>query len=146
MTICPYGTLEHFQALDEPEGTVPAMPGVRAAAGGEAPVHPRREGHAMLCDDRLEVRLPSEDKSIVEEKAREEGVSVSTIIRRAIRAVTGQRPPLTLEQAQHMVMLRRHLNAIEDSLNRLGLSAAALASVQADLALARKGVQSLLGR
>ena len=101
----------------------------------------------MLCDDRLEVRLPSENNSIVEEKAaREEGVSVSSIIRRAIRAVTGQRPPLTLQQAQHMVMLRRRLNAIEDSLTRLGLSAAELASVQADLARARKGVQSLLGR
>lgn len=100
----------------------------------------------MLCDDRLEVRIPSEEKSVVEEKAREEGVSVSTIIRRAIRTITGQRPPLSLEQAQHMVILRRHLNAIEDSLNRLGLGAAELASVQADLARARKGVQSLLGR
>ena len=122
------------------------MPGVRATAGGEAPVHPRREAKSMLCDDRLEVRIPSDEKSVVEERAREEGVSVSTIIRRAIRAITGQRPPLTLEQAHHMVMLRRHLSAIEDSLNRLGLSAAELASVQSDLARARKGVQSLLGR
>jgi Ribbon-helix-helix protein, copG family len=122
------------------------MPGVRATAGGKAPVHPRREGHNMLCDDRLEVRIPSDEKSVVEERAREEGVSVSTIIRRAIRAITGQRPPLTLEQAQHMVLLRRHLNAIEDGLNRLGLSAAELAPVRSDLARARRGVQSLLGR
>ena len=86
-------------------------------------------------DKRLELRLPAEDKTAVERAAKEQGISVSTLMRSALRSHLKRHEPLSSGDAIAVAALRRRINAIEA---RYGCNV--------DLAQARSDAQTLLGR
>lgn len=87
------------------------------------------------CNKRLELRLPADDKTAVERAAQERDVSVSALIRTALRAHLKRPQPLSSDDAHAVAALRRRINAIE---SRHGHSD--------DLAQARADAQTLLRR
>lgn len=86
-------------------------------------------------DERMELRLPSADKAAAEHAARERGISVSALIRNALRSHLKRPQPLSSDDAHAVASLRRRINAIE---LRHGCTA--------DLVQARADAQTLLGR
>lgn len=87
------------------------------------------------CDSRLEIRLPSREKSVAEHAADERGITVSELIRRSLRGHLGMQEPLSVEDRITIAALRRRINAIE---SRYGRSD--------DLAQARADAQTMLSR
>lgn len=86
-------------------------------------------------DVRLELRLPADDKSAVERAAQQRGISVSALIRGALRFHLKRPQPLSSDDAYAVAALRRRINAIEAHHGRTD-----------DLAQARADAQMLLGR
>lgn len=87
------------------------------------------------CDSRLEIRLPSREKSAAEHAADEKGITVSELIRRSLRGHLGMQEPLSVEDRITIAALRRRINAIEARYGRSD-----------DLAQARADAQTMLGR
>lgn len=92
------------------------------------------------CDKRLELRLPAREKNTLLRAAEEQGITVSALIRRAVRGHLAMPEPLAEEDAITVAALRRRINQIEA---RIGSGDARLA---ADLGQARRDAQALLGR
>lgn len=69
------------------------------------------------CDKRLEMRLSERDKEAAEAMAEGRGITVSELIRRALRAYAGQVEPLTAEGRACIAALRRRVNALETRLD-----------------------------
>ena len=65
------------------------------------------------CDKRLEMRLPEMEKAAVEHMAADQGITVSELIRRALRTYAGRPEPLTKEGSACVAALRRRVNALE---------------------------------
>ena len=86
-------------------------------------------------DKRLELRLPAEDKDAVERAAQERGISVSVLIRSALRLHLKRPRPLSCDDAHAVASLRRRINSIEARHGRTG-----------DRMQARTDAQTLLGR
>ncbi|MBN9334511.1 CopG family transcriptional regulator [Devosia sp.] len=86
-------------------------------------------------DVRLELRLPANDKSAVERAAQERGISVSALIRSALRSHLKRPHSLSPDDAYAVASLRRRINSIEARNGRTD-----------DLAQARADAQKLLGR
>ncbi|MFD1941450.1 hypothetical protein [Paradevosia shaoguanensis] len=99
----------------------------------------------MDCNRRLELRLPDREKAVLHDYAKAQGVPVSTIVRRGIRAMTGMREPLNETQMLEVVALRKRISAIEARVNA-ALSGSVAADALADLSMARKDAQTALGR
>ena len=93
------------------------------------------------CDKRFEMRLPEQEKHTAETMAQKRGITVSELLRRALRAYAGLPEPLGEEDRIAVAALRRRVNAIED---RLG--GTANAAITADLGQARADAQALLAR
>ena len=108
-------------------------------------MHPEGRGNAMGCNSRLELRIPDAEKAVLCDYAKARGVPVSNIVRRDIRAVTGQREPLTEAQALEVVALRKRISAIEARVNA-SLSGPMAVQTLADLSRARHDAQAALGR
>lgn len=86
-------------------------------------------------DMRMELRLPAEDKAAAERAARERGISVSALIRSALRSHLNRPQPLSCDDAYAVASLRRRINAIESRHGRTD-----------DLAQVRADAQTLLRR
>ena len=86
-------------------------------------------------DKRMELRLPAEDKAAAERAAQERGISVSALMRSALRLHLKRREPLSADDAHAVAALRRRINAIEA---RYGSAD--------DLAQARADAKTMLGR
>ncbi|WP_108460655.1 ribbon-helix-helix protein, CopG family [Devosia naphthalenivorans] len=86
-------------------------------------------------DVRMELRLPAEDKAAAERVAKERGISVSALIRSALRSHLKRPQPLSSDDAHAVASLRRRINAIEARHGRTD-----------DLVQTRADVQMLLGR
>ncbi|MBF0677896.1 MAG: ribbon-helix-helix protein, CopG family [Devosia sp.] len=86
-------------------------------------------------DKRIELRLPAEDKAAAERAAQERGISVSALIRSALRSHLKRPQPLSSDDAHAVASLRRRINSIEARHGRTD-----------DLAQARADAQMLLGR
>ncbi|WP_407065647.1 ribbon-helix-helix protein, CopG family [Devosia sp.] len=93
------------------------------------------------CDKRFEMRLPHGEKHTAEAMAQRQGITVSELLRRALRAYAGLPEPLGENDRISVAALRRRINAIE---GRLGF--AVDAGTAADLGQARADAQALLGR
>lgn len=93
------------------------------------------------CDKRFEMRLPAREKDAAEALAQTKCITVSELLRRALRAYAQIPEPLGEEDRVSVANLRRRINAIENRLN-----AAPTAGIAADLAKARADAQALLGR
>lgn len=100
----------------------------------------------MSVDDRIEVRISSDEKAILSQRAEAEGVTLSTLLRRGIRSVLGRPVRLEGEDALEVVALRRRVNAIAARLDELGGGRVEVASLQQDLAQVHVDAQALLGR
>jgi metal-responsive CopG/Arc/MetJ family transcriptional regulator len=87
------------------------------------------------CDKRLEIRLPTREKSAVEEAADKRAITVSELMRRALRSYLAMKQPLSTDDRIAVATLRRHINAIEATYG----SSDALVQARAD-------VQAMLGR
>lgn len=86
-------------------------------------------------DVRMELRLPAEDKAAAERAAKERGISVSGLIRSALRSHLKRPQPLASDDAYAVASLRRRINSIEARMGRSD-----------DLAQARADAHKLLGR
>lgn len=93
------------------------------------------------CDKRLEMRIPDREKSAAEALAESRGITLSELIRRALRAYAGQAEPLSAEGRASVAALRRRVNALE---TRLGHGDGV--GVAAGLRQARDDAQALLRR
>lgn len=93
------------------------------------------------CDKRFEMRLPAREKNTAEAIAQAKGITVSELLRRALRAYTNMPEPLTEEGRICVAALRRHINQIEARIGAGGDTGLA-----ADIAEARNDAQALLGR
>lgn len=93
------------------------------------------------CDTRFEMRLPEREKHAAEIMAQDRGITVSELLRRALRAYAALPEPLDEEGRMSVAALRRRINAIED---RIGTGADS--TITADLGQARADAQTLLGR
>ena len=87
------------------------------------------------CDKRLEIRLPSREKSAAEHAADVKGITVSELIRRSLRGHLGMQEPFSVEDRITISTLRRRINEIEARFGRSD-----------DLAQARADAQTMLGR
>jgi predicted DNA-binding protein len=94
-----------------------------------------------LCDRRLEMRLPSAERSRLDQAAQERGITNSELLRRALRAYLGMAERLSPEDALAVTALRRRINEIEARIDQGGYAGA-----KGDLAKARVDAQALLGR
>lgn len=83
----------------------------------------------------MELRLPAEDKAAAELAAQERGISVSALIRSALRSHLRRPQPLSSDDAYAIAILRRRINSIEARHGRTD-----------DLMQARADAQTLLGR
>ena len=83
----------------------------------------------------MELRLPADDKAAAERAAKERGISVSALIRSALRSHLKRPLPLSSDDAYAVASLRRRINAIEARHGRAD-----------DLAQARADARTLLGR
>lgn len=86
-------------------------------------------------DKRMELRLPAADKAAAEHAALERGISVSALIRSALRSHLKRPQPFASNDAHAVASLRRRINAIESRHGRTD-----------DLVQARVDAQKLLGR
>ncbi|MBJ6987271.1 hypothetical protein [Devosia sp. MC521] len=93
------------------------------------------------CNKRFEMRLPEWEKHTAETMAQSRGITVSELLRRALRAHAGLPEPLGEEDRNSIVALRRRINAIESR-----LEAGDVAEIAADLMQARADAQALLRR
>lgn len=93
------------------------------------------------CDMRLELRLPAREKTTLMRAAEAQGVTVSALIRRAVRGHLSMPEPVSQEDAITIAGLRRRINQIEARIG--GGHYAGLAS---DLGQVRQDAQALLGR
>lgn len=93
------------------------------------------------CDKRFEMRLPAEEKHAAETMALNKGVTVSELLRRALRAYVNLPEPLGEEDRLSVAALRRRINHIESRLD-----AGDVAGIAADLMQARADTRMLLGR
>ncbi len=100
----------------------------------------------MLCDDRLEVRVAAADKAALALRARSEGLTISTLLRRGLRVALDRPVRLEGEDALEVVVLRRRINSIADRLDAIGRRVPEVAAIRADLAQAHADAQVLLGR
>jgi hypothetical protein len=83
----------------------------------------------------MELRLPASDKATAERAAQERGISVSALIRSALRSHLRRPQPLSSDEAHAVASLRRRINAIESRHGRTD-----------DVVQARADAQLLLGR
>jgi predicted DNA-binding protein len=105
-------------------------------------VHPESDEVDMRsCDKRLEMRLPSVERNRLSQAAQERSITVSELMRRALRSYLGMVEPLSPEDAMAVAALRRRINAIETRIDQGGYAGA-----MGDLAKARLDAQALLGR
>lgn len=86
-------------------------------------------------DKRMELRLPAEDRAAAEHAAKDRGISVSALIRSALRSHLKRPQPLSSDDAYAVASLRRRINSIEARHGRTD-----------DLVQARVDAQMLLGR
>ena len=103
--------------------------------------HDRTRWIMRTCDKRLEVRIPEREKSAAEAMADSKGVTVSELMRRALRSYTGLPEPLDEAESTCVAGLRRRINVLEARLN-----GGDGVGVDAGLAQARADAQALLGR
>jgi len=94
------------------------------------------------CDKRLEMRLPSTERNRLDQAAQERSITVSELMRRALRSYLGMAEPLSPDDALAVAALRRRINAVEARIDQGGGYAGAMG----DLAKARLDAQALLGR
>lgn len=93
------------------------------------------------CDKRFEMRLPEREKRAAEAMAQNRGVTVSELLRRALRAYAAIPEPLGKDDRLSVAALRRRINAIEHRLEEGGSS-----GIAADLVQARADATALLGQ
>ena len=93
------------------------------------------------CDKRFEMRLSAEEKIAAETMALNKGVTVSELLRRALRAYAKLPEPLGEEDRITVAALRRHINRLETRLD-----AGDVVGIAADLMQARADARALLGR
>lgn len=93
------------------------------------------------CDKRFEMRLPEREKNAAEAMAERQGVTVSELLRRALRAYANLPEPLGEEDRISVASLRRRINLIE-----CRIDVGDVAGIAADLKQARTDAQALLGR
>ena len=93
------------------------------------------------CDKRFEMRLPTREKDAAETMAQTKGITVSELLRRALRAYAGLPEPLGDEDRISVAGLRRRINAIESR-----VEAGNIAGIAADLMQARTEAKTLLAR
>jgi hypothetical protein len=93
------------------------------------------------CDKRFEMRLPEQEKRAAEIMAQTKGITVSELLRRALRAYAVMPESLGRGDRLSVAALRRRINAIESR-----LEASTNAGVAADLVQARAHAQALLRR
>jgi hypothetical protein len=99
----------------------------------------------MAVDDRIELRIAAGDKAALSQRAEDEGVTLSTLLRRGIRLVLGRPVRLEGEDALEVVALRRRVNAIAARLDELGEGGAEVMTLRRDIAQVHTA-QALLGR
>lgn len=118
------------------------MSAARTVGQGRGPVHLQDKRWTMRkCDKRLEMRLPEREKEATEAMAEGRGITVSELIRRALKAYAGQAEPLSAEGRACIAALRRRVNALEARLgNGDGVD------VAVGLRQAHDDAQALLGR
>ncbi|OAM79646.1 CopG family transcriptional regulator [Devosia elaeis] len=87
------------------------------------------------------MRLPEQEKYAAETMAESRGVTVSELIRRALRAYGGLPQPLNEENRSCVAALRHRVNALEAQ-----LESGDLMGVAAGLRQAHEDAQALLGR
>lgn len=100
----------------------------------------------MAVDDRIELRITSHDKNALMQRAQCEGVSLSKLLRRSIRAILGHPVQLRGESALEVLALRRRVNAILARLDELGRTEPEVRAIRRDLVQLHADAQSLLGR
>lgn len=93
------------------------------------------------CDRRFEMRLPEQEKRAAETMAQTKGITVSELLRRALRAYAAMPESLGSGDRSSVAALRRRINAIESR-----LEAGANVGIAADLGQARADAQALLRR
>lgn len=93
------------------------------------------------CDKRFEMRLPKQEKRAAETMAQTKGITVSELLRRALRAYAAMPEPLGKDDRLSVAALRRRINAIESR-----LEASTNSGIVADLGQARADAGALLSR
>lgn len=94
-----------------------------------------------LCDKRFEMRLPAREKNAAESYAAERGITVSELLRRALRVYLDIPEPLAVEARQCVADLRRRINEMEARAIKGGD-----ATLGTDIARARDDTAALMGR
>ena len=93
------------------------------------------------CNKRFEMRLPAREKNAAEGLAQDKGITVSELMRRALRAYAQRPEPLTDQGRMDVAALRRRINQIE---SRAGVGGGN--GLAADIAQARQDAQALMSR
>jgi len=118
------------------------MSPVRRQLGrGQGPRAPRKEDRMRRCDKRFEMRLPAQEKATAEAMALVKGITVSELLRCALRAYANMPEPLTEEDRIAVASLRRRINQIEARTDAVGKT-----EFVADIAQARGDAQALPAR
>ncbi len=106
----------------------------------------------MRCDDRLEIRLPAEDKVRAARYAEAADVTLSTFVRRLIDASLSGRAPATIAERREVESLRRRVNGIHARLSILVKTpdvppdiARAIEAIENDLSTAHDDASRTLG-
>jgi transaldolase len=106
----------------------------------------------MRCDNRLEVRLPTEDKLRAARHADAANVNLSTFVRRLIDASLNGRAPVTLAERREVESLRRRVNGIHARLTTLAQTpnvppdvVRAIRAIEDDLSTAHTDAARTLG-
>ncbi|ODT70914.1 MAG: hypothetical protein ABS75_10880 [Pelagibacterium sp. SCN 63-23] len=100
----------------------------------------------MTVDDRLEIRITGEEKAALGQRAKAEGIPVSTLMRRGIRAVLQRPGRLEAQDAGAIVALCRRVNSLAARLDTIGANSDEIRALQRDLAQAHADGRSLLER
>ena len=106
-------------------------------------MHPQDRTRWIMrsCDKRFEMRLPEREKAAAEAMADAKGVTVSELMRRALRSYARLPEPLDEAESTCVAALRRRINVLEARLD-----GGDGVGVAAGLAQARADAQALLGR
>lgn len=101
----------------------------------------------MRCDERLELRVTGSDKRRLRHRAKEMGISLSALLRRALKIALGDPAALTQDGVAEMGSFRRRLNALEALVERLSSQDGDVAvQLRADIHQMRIDMQRTLGR
>lgn len=98
----------------------------------------------MRCSDTIQVRLSKAEKQALARHAVARGITISKLVRDAVKTELGQPIPVTGGEALAVVALRRYINVLEEQLGAARTDEQRRA-VKVGLAAARRQASEMLG-